>query len=505
MLRSDGTNWVQTTATTLDSSDVLSGLTQLNVDNLRLDGNILSSTNSNGNINLIPNGTGAVGLGQGNYTSGSTIPIQLTSTASFTGIGNTAIGLWTNNANGPGIAFIKSRSTSIGASGQTIIQNGDEVMRLGAYGSNGSGSFTECAQILTTVNGAVSGVIIPTQTVFKTTNTGGTLTTAMTISNAQVVTLANALPVTSGGTGLTSTTVNQILYSSATSTIAGLATANNGLLVTSNTGVPSILGGPGTTGQILQSNAAAAPSFSTASFPSTSGTSGTILRSNGTNWVNSTATFADTYTASNLLYSNGANTVTGLATANNGVLITSSGGVPSISSTLPSGIAATNMNLTTPTLGVASATSINFGGSALSVYSQSQSSNPVVTFGTNGDLSVSYAVQTGYYTKIGNIVLYTFTLQFTPTYTTSSGSLNISIPFTSLNQSNIFGYGSVLTQSPSWTASATSLVLKILANSNTFTIAANYSGGTIVSLGTAQIPTGVQQIIEGYVCYLSNT
>lgn len=42
--------------------------------------------------------------------------------------------------------------------------------------------------------------------------------------------------------------------------------------------------------------------------------------------------------------------VSGLPTLNNGVLITSPTGVPSISSTLPAGIAATNMVLTTPTL-----------------------------------------------------------------------------------------------------------------------------------------------------------
>lgn len=46
--------------------------------------------------------------------------------------------------------------------------------------------------------------------------------------------------VTKGGTGLTSTTQNQILYSSAANTIAGLATANNGTLITSAGGVPSI-------------------------------------------------------------------------------------------------------------------------------------------------------------------------------------------------------------------------------------------------------------------------
>lgn len=36
---------------------------QLNVDNLRLDGNTISSTNTNGNIDIAPNGSGRVGVG----------------------------------------------------------------------------------------------------------------------------------------------------------------------------------------------------------------------------------------------------------------------------------------------------------------------------------------------------------------------------------------------------------------------------------------------------------
>jgi len=70
-------------------------------------------------------------------------------------------------------------------------------------------------------------------------DTGFTTDGAGTLS-AVALALTNALPVTSGGTGLSSTTANQLLYSSATSTVAGLATANNGLLVTSAAGVPSI-------------------------------------------------------------------------------------------------------------------------------------------------------------------------------------------------------------------------------------------------------------------------
>ncbi len=88
--------------------------------------------------------------------------------------------------------------------------------------------------------------------------------------------------------------------------------------------------GAGTTGQVLQTNTTADPTWSTATYPSVATTTGTILRADGTNWVKTTSTFADTYSASNLLYSNGANTVTGLATANTAILTTNSSGVPSL-------------------------------------------------------------------------------------------------------------------------------------------------------------------------------
>lgn len=49
--------------------------TKVDVDNLRLDGNTISSTNSNGNINLTPNGTGQVSIPHGSLTApGLTIP-----------------------------------------------------------------------------------------------------------------------------------------------------------------------------------------------------------------------------------------------------------------------------------------------------------------------------------------------------------------------------------------------------------------------------------------------
>ena len=60
-LNVDGTTTLD--ATTIAGTLGISG--QLNIDNLRLDGNALSSTNSNGSISLLPNGSGDVVIGDG--------------------------------------------------------------------------------------------------------------------------------------------------------------------------------------------------------------------------------------------------------------------------------------------------------------------------------------------------------------------------------------------------------------------------------------------------------
>lgn len=62
--------------------------------------------------------------------------------------------------------------------------------------------------------------------------------------------------------------------------------------------------------------------------PVTIGATGTVLRSNGTAWVATTSTFADTYAVSTLLYAGSSNTVSGLATRNRAALSTSATGVP---------------------------------------------------------------------------------------------------------------------------------------------------------------------------------
>lgn len=67
---------IQDSNVIISDVDAVSGITQLNVDNLRLDGNTLSSTSLNGIINLIPNGSGDLNIdctAGGNFISNSSL------------------------------------------------------------------------------------------------------------------------------------------------------------------------------------------------------------------------------------------------------------------------------------------------------------------------------------------------------------------------------------------------------------------------------------------------
>lgn len=104
--------------------------------------------------------------------------------------------------------------------------------------------------------------------------------------------------------------VSTILYASSANIIGTIAAAQNGVLVSNNTNVPSMLAGPAATGRVLTSNAAAAPSWSTSTFPSTGGAAGNILISDGTNYIASTSLWPNTVgTALHLLISNGTSNV----------------------------------------------------------------------------------------------------------------------------------------------------------------------------------------------------
>ncbi len=86
----------------------------------------------------------------------------------------------------------------------------------------------------------------------------------------------------------------------------------------------------GATGTVLQGNTGADPTYSTATYPSIATGTGTLLRADGTNWVATTSTYPNTNAINTLLYASSANVMSALATANNGVHVTGTTGIPSV-------------------------------------------------------------------------------------------------------------------------------------------------------------------------------
>jgi hypothetical protein len=90
--------------------------------------------------------------------------------------------------------------------------------------------------------------------------------------------------------------------------VSGSPITTSGTLAVTLTAGYMIPGG-GSAGQVLQSAGASAPTFSTATYPATATGTGTILRADGTNWVATTATYPTTITVNQVLYATATNVI----------------------------------------------------------------------------------------------------------------------------------------------------------------------------------------------------
>lgn len=152
----------------------------------------------------------------------------------------------------------------------------------------------------------------------------------------------------------------------------------------------------GSSGQVLMSSGGSAnPNWSTATFPISVGNVGTILRSDGTNWVATTATYPDTTTISQILYSSSANVISGLSTANNSILVTSATGVPSLGTSLLNDFTFTSATAgATRTLTISNTDNTNAASTALLQVTTGGASagDPFHTFTVTGATSWSQGI-----------------------------------------------------------------------------------------------------------------
>ncbi len=101
-------------------------------------------------------------------------------------------------------------------------------------------------------------------------------------------------------------------------------------------------------------------------------------------------------------------------------------------------VRATSPTLTTPTIGVATATSVNFGQDALNYYDEGTWTAAITTDGTVG--TPAYSVQVATFTRIGRQVFFQFDIQLSGWTGSPTGNVSISgLPFTSANTTNNYG------------------------------------------------------------------
>lgn len=123
---------------------------------------------------------------------------------------------------------------------------------------------------------------------------------------------------------------------------------------------------------------------------------------------------------------------------------------------------------------------------------------PVVSFVTPGDLSVAYTTQAGSYSKVGPLVTFYLDLAFTPTYTTASGALTVSVPpaapTTGVWAASLRTVGTI-----TWPAGVTTI--SALVGTTNIQLVGLKSAGAVTSFTTAQYLSGVAYTLRLSGCY----
>lgn len=128
---------------------------------------------------------------------------------------------------------------------------------------------------------------------------------------------------------------------------------------------------------------------------------------------------------------------------------------------------------------------------------------PVLTFGTPGDLAVTYAAErNGHYVKLGKAIDVSYAVTTSSfTHTTASGNLLITgLPFTSTNASNYVAVGPVSWQGIT-KAGYTDIDGTLFGSSTQILFTGSASAGSISAVSSSDVPTGGTVILRGNMRY----
>jgi hypothetical protein len=258
-------------------------------------GGALSPTAGNWNILGASTAAGTTPV----TTSGavSTLTVNVQKSQAIASTDATKVGLaafdsadFTVDANG----FVSAATTGFlktltGNSGGAIapVANNINTVGTGSITIAGAGS-----TLTTQLTGLTNHAVLVGAGTATITNVGPTATAGQVLQSAG----AAADPVFSTATYPATTTINQILYSSSNNVVAGLATANQGVLTTGTTGIP-VITAIATNGQLIIGSTAGAPAAATLTAGTgisiTNGSNSITIASTGSSmaWTDENASF----------------------------------------------------------------------------------------------------------------------------------------------------------------------------------------------------------------------
>ena len=238
----------------------------------------------NGNINILGGVNVAGVLPVSTAGTPNTITVNIQRSQAIAATDSTKVGLsvfnsaqFTVDANG----FVSTSGTGVpntltGNTGGTISPVAGNINTIGT----GSITIAGAGNTLTTqLTGLTNHAVLVGAGTATITKVGPTATAGQILQSAG----AAADPVFSTATYPSTTTVNQILYSSSTNVVSGLATANRAVLTTGATGVPVLTAL--TDGQIIIGSTAGAPAAA-----SITSSDGSITITPGSNSISLTVT-----------------------------------------------------------------------------------------------------------------------------------------------------------------------------------------------------------------------
>ena len=313
------------------------------------------------------------------------IIIPLSSGSVATSVTGTTDQINVSPTTGAVVVSLANNAILPGTGGVTLPQ-GNTAARAGGSGTI---RFNSQTGVFESTSDGINWATIETSAigVVSVSGTAGRITCSPTIGSVVVdidSTYVGQTSITTLGTITSGTWNGSIIDLVHGGTNANL-TASNGGIVWSNATQMQILSGTAIAKQVLLSGSGATPAWSTATYPATT-------------------------TVNQILYSSATNTISGLPTATNGVLITDATvGIPSISSTLP---ATVQGNITTTgtitsgawhgsiITGTYGGTGVNNGTSTITIggnvtfsgafiFTGTLSNNTAVTFPTTGTLATT--------------------------------------------------------------------------------------------------------------------